>query len=917
MPIGFVQQPQVDLDRLDAGAASLPVPQSAGLGAAFEASHQFGNEALQFGKHLVLDTLGMDPADPVSQEHPFGDTDQRLPAETANHRFGIDGALRFNAPVTADDAAWQSVMKRRQLLDANLLARSNPNPLMSFGAGLAGSLSDPAGLSVMLATGGLGDVAVGALCLRGLEEAGAAGAAITRLGRLANVGRGVAAPLVSGAVDNTPYVVASGLLSRASGDEYGFGDGLRDIAAGAILHTTVHAAMRTASSVLGRFRSADGDPARSAPPTAFTPDPTPAGGVPDAVNALPPVARQGAFALALDRMANDEPVDVGHLVDRELNPPGLERLNEQGAEPQVSSWRPLEGDVAVTTRGTEVPVRYGLVELGELVTSHDDNLGVNPAYPSELQPRARERAGAQARNYQLEQELNPRLLMGDVGAGSGAPIVAPDGVVESGNGRTIALRRSAAKGGEAYARYRAALDAAGHDTTGMKAPVLARMREQPMQGGARAALAREMNADVTERMGAAEQAQVDAARISDGSFEALPDNAAPWGARDFARDFIARAAPDQANVLAGADGSLSPEGVRRIKAAVLQRAYGDARLVGQIFEDEASDVRKLGEAAAEAAPMWARMRAAASLGSIPRALDLTANLTGAMDLVRFAKAEGKPLGEVVGELLGQSDMFSGSALSPATEAMLRLMYRDAEFKKPTAAPKLASALRDYARQALEVKPGKDLFGETPSEDTARQILANLSDRFAAGDAGPIDIVRPPGPSRGEPGARPAVVDLRAPGAERDGRGPGLSSDGGRAPEGAGGGDGLKAGASPGRFDRHPSYGTAAHWNEFARSNTNIGTPARYEMLYGVKPPKGAATEKLLPEPKPAEAAAAKPERVTGQQLIAADPELRELLAETERLEQANGVTAEIPDTENPDTLAEAIRAAAVCLSEEM
>ena len=46
--------------------------------------------------------------------------------------------------------------------------------------------------------------------------------------------------------------------------------------------------------------------------------------------------------------------------------------------------------------------------------------------------------------------------MGDVSAAAGAPIVSPDGVVESGNGRTIALRRAAAKGAPAYAQYKGA-----------------------------------------------------------------------------------------------------------------------------------------------------------------------------------------------------------------------------------------------------------------------------------------------------------------------------------------------------------------------------------------------------------------------------------------------------------------------------
>lgn len=836
-PIGLAQPLGGDLDAEDRAAATLPVPASAGLGAVFrEATHDFTDKAARYVAQQGIQAPEFNPADPAraafdAQPRP------KISADEANHRFGVEGLLRFNQPVEEDDAAWQGSIARRKLLDGTILARSHPSPLLTFGAGLAGSLFDPAGLTTMLATGGAGDFVAGGLGLRAGEEAAATGAAVSRLGKLANAGRGLASPLVTGAVDNTPYVAASYGLSQAEGEDYSAPDALRDIAAGAILHTSVHLATRAAGRILGGARAPQGEPSAYAPAPAFEPNPVPASGVPDAVDALPPQSRQGAFALALDQMANDEPVDVGRLVEQELTPPDLARLDEATAEPAVQSFRPGDADVAVTTRGTEIPVRYGLAELDDLATSHDDNLGVNPDYPAELQPRARDRAGAQARNYQLEQELNPKLLMGDVGAGSGAPIVAPDGTVESGNGRAIALRRSANTGTDAYTRYRAALEAAGHDTAGMKKPVLVRMRSQALEGAQRAALAREMNADVTERMGATEQAKVDASRISDVSFEQLPEGKTPWGSREFARDFIARAAPDQANALANADGSLSPEGERRIKAAVLQRAYGDDRLTAQAFEGEETDARKLAEALAAAAPEWARMRAAAALGTIPRELDLTANLTTALDLVRQARREGVALAQLVKELTGQGDIFSGSALSQDTLHMLRTMYGQGLGLKVN--PKLAAELKDYARQSLQVQPGEDLFGKKAGIDTARDILANVAQKFAAGDAGAIDIVRPPGPSRGEAIEAGPVISLERP-------------------------------------------------------EPKAEAPAASE-------PPGEA---------------ARPAKVTGDQIIAADPELRELLKATERLEAENGVKPEVPEAEDPNTLAEAIRAAAVCLAEE-
>lgn len=858
---GFGEDPSFDLDRLDQGAPNLAIDTAESYARSFGQLADLRptlSYVQDYGRRLS-DAASTAPAlpfgSPVSPERAAARgtplvTPPKIDAADANERYGVDGYLRFNQPTWEDEAAFQSAQAQARRFGDQVAADSNPNPLLSFGASLAGALVNPANIGLMVLTDGLAEGAVGATGLRD------AGAAMTGLGRVANRAASVVG---EGALAQVPFVGANALTANYMGEDYGAGDALRDIAAGAILHTTVHAALRGASALAGRLDAAGGGPdvapslgapdaeaASSPSASAFTPNPTPAEGVPPEVDALSPDARRGAFAMALDQMTGDRSVDVGDLVARELEPESLAYLNERSAEPTVPSFRPLDDATAVTTRGTEIPVRYGLAELGDLTTSHDDNLSVNPAYPAQLQPRERSRAGAQARNYQLETELNPKLLMGDVGAGAGAPIVGPDGVVESGNGRTIALRRSAVKGGEAYGRYRAALEAAGFDTAGMRAPALVRMRSEPMTGAQRSALAREMNVDVTERMGATEQAMADAARIPDQAFDAIGPNEGPATSRDFARDFITRVAPEQANVLAQADGTLSPEGARRIKAAVLARAYGDAPLVGQIFEGEETPARKLGEALADAAPAWAKIRAAAAAGEIPAELDLTEPLRSALELVRFAAREKLDLGEILAERLGQGDMFAGDAVSPFTEAFLRLFYRDADFKTLTPKDKLAAALRDYARQALEVKPGPDLFGDTADADTARAILKIAADKFQRGDPGNLDV-RPPGKAIGnDQAARTPVIDLREPGGER-----------------AGGAEGVPPGGEPGAGGEGEGSG-----------------------------------------------------RPSAEQLIAADPELKALAEDTDALLEREGLDLETPDKLKPETLAEAIRAAAVCMAEE-
>ena len=852
MPTGGTYLNGPDLDEINANADALTLGQGDRYAAEFNA--QIGHTTAQLGELLYKGQSAV-AHDVFGVQNPAG---APVDSDELNERYGVPGYLRFNQPTTEDDAAWQSAEAERKRFLGTVLSKTNPSPLMDFGASLAGGLLDPASLGIMYATGGLGEAAL-ARAGWGLTDG------VTLAGKVANAARVPAEGLVS----NAPFVGINAGISNASGDDYGMGDALRDLALGAIVHTGAHLTMRALGAHAVAGVGAD-DPDASPTPAerggnAFEPNPVPAGGVPDEVNALPETARAGAFVKALDDMADDRPVDLGGYVEKELEPPTLSALDETGAESRIPSFRPLDGqgETAVTTRGTEVPIQYGLAELGDLTTSHGDNLEVNPAYPPELQPRERDRAGAMARNYQLESELNPKLLMGDVSAAAGAPIVGPDGVVESGNGRTIALRRSAAKNGAAYQAYKAELAARGYDTTGMQQPALVRMRTEPMTGSQRAGLAREMNADVTERMSVTEQAAADAKSIDGALLEHL--DGTPQGRRSFARGFLQRVAPDQINSLVAPDGALSKAGEDRIDAALTAKAYGDPRLVEAIFESADPNIKAIGGALRTAAPAWAAMRGAMALGKIPEALDVTGALRSAVDLVRHARDTGMRVGDLVRERLPQAEMFGGASITPETEAFLRLFFRDEGFNSPLAREKLAGALMDFARAAGEFTPGPNLFGDVPDVATARQILEIARKRAIAGDDGEPELLRPPGRPDGggatEPAAgagdeaRLAVLDVRQPGELGSGGGEGVSPEGGREPGGEGAGS-------------EPAGGEPAKPNALARA-------------------------------------------------LAENPELRELAEATDNLAAAHGVEVETPPAQDPATVAEAIHAAAVCLTEEL
>jgi ddrB-like ParB superfamily domain len=123
-------------------------------------------------------------------------------------------------------------------------------------------------------------------------------------------------------------------------------------------------------------------------------------------------------------------------------------------------------------------VNYEVANLPFLITSHDADFRVNPRYPAQLQPRARDSAPARDQVNSMAARLQPERLGRSPEANSGAPIVGPDNVVESGNGRTLALGKaySSARAGD----YRNWLQSQGVDTGSVQKPILIARRVTPL-----------------------------------------------------------------------------------------------------------------------------------------------------------------------------------------------------------------------------------------------------------------------------------------------------------------------------------------------------------------------------------------------------------------------------------------------------
>ena len=313
----------------------------------------------------------------------------------------------------------------------------------------------------------------------------------------------------------------------------------------------------------------------------------------------------------------------------------------------------------VTERGMRVPLRYQVRDLRELTASHDTAMQPNPAYPAELQPRDRSRDASQAQVARISQGLEPELLAESARASEGAPIVGPDGIVESGNGRMLALAQ--AYGGERGTAYRQWLEGNAQrfglepqDVRSMQRPVLVRERTAPVD---RSEFARQANESSLASMSPAEQARTDAARIRDLSGLVANDDGSINMAKSgsFVRQFVqAAVGPNEMGSVMQADGRLSQAGQLRLRNAIFSKAYGDSDLMAMLSESTDSNVRNVLAGLMRAAPEVARLRDLTEAGA-RHPMDITGPVAQAVRVFSDLRRQGT----TVEQHLAQGDLIDG------------------------------------------------------------------------------------------------------------------------------------------------------------------------------------------------------------------------------------------------------------------
>lgn len=385
---------------------------------------------------------------------------------------------------------------------------------------------------------------------------------------------------------------------------------------------------------------------------------------------------------------------------------------------------------AKTAKGNKIKTQYALVDASNLITSHDPNNGkVNAKFPQELQPRDRSRSTSMQWVQKISKDIDPEQLGGSRRADSGAPIIGDDGIVESGNGRTMALLLAYQNGNaddyrdwlEETASY---FNINPDEVSKMKQPVLVRVRQSDVD---RAAFAVEANQDDKLGMTATEKAKADEARITpdlisklkgDGDLTSL-ENA------DFIKGFLTSLGTNEAAQYITSNRRPTQSLIARVQAALFSKAYNDDRLLELTADTTDPEIKNILNGLNGSASEFIKMRQSDKDSGRDTGDKATKTIIDAINMFKEVKEKGLTLENY----LKQIDMFNQPKDDVVNTAKLLDKYHRSGKKLGALFNGIASAVR---RDNEKSRTGSMFGGNAPLK--YKDVLESVNKNILAEEA---------------------------------------------------------------------------------------------------------------------------------------------------------------------------------------
>jgi len=351
-----------------------------------------------------------------------------------------------------------------------------------------------------------------------------------------------------------------------------------------------------------------------------------------------------------------------------------------GAKPQKSDGKAAVSKAFGRDPNKMYEFRTRVVDLDDLIASNTSTGAVNPKYTPELQPRDRSRTASQQQIDTVAKNLVPESVLFDFHQiDRGTPIIGDDMMVESGNGRTLALKRAKEQYPERWNEYQSKLkeQMAQHgisesELAGIKNPVLVRERLSKVN---RADFAKEANQANVLQMSPLERAKNDAKSLKDSSLFNLQigddqsiDQAlrSPKNAR-FVQEFLGGLPDTERASLMRGNGTLNQMGLWRMKAAVFSKVFqGEAgeRLADTFLEGLDSTTKNFEKSIVRVLPKLAQAESLINSGQRPK-VSIMNDVSKSLDMLARLRENGMK----VKDYLAQKSFFERE-LTPRQEQLL-------------------------------------------------------------------------------------------------------------------------------------------------------------------------------------------------------------------------------------------------------
>lgn len=335
-----------------------------------------------------------------------------------------------------------------------------------------------------------------------------------------------------------------------------------------------------------------------------------------------------------------------------------EEVARQQTTAQEAAQKAIQGlsGTLYTTDNTPINFHYALVDPSALIVSNDaQNGAVNPAYPAELQPRDRTRAESVQTTQDRARNLNPERLGESISAQEGAPVIGADGVVESGNGRVMAIQQAMQNNPERAKAYTDFLrkNAAkyGIDPSAITdKSILVRVRDTDVD---RVAFTRQANESQTSTFSDTETARQDAEKLTGeilATYNANSENINSRTNGEFVTRFLDKVIPaSEKGKYMQSNGTVSQQFVTRMRNALFELAYKSSQLTTALAESTDENVKNILNALTAVAPLVATTTQQIAEGKL-NALDPAQAIAQAAEAYRRVKASGQSVAEYTNQL---------------------------------------------------------------------------------------------------------------------------------------------------------------------------------------------------------------------------------------------------------------------------